>query len=534
MRLRIQQVTVPLHASESHILRRIGKKIGCSVSSLSNLHLIRRSLDVRPRNPEPRHVLTVEVSCSLPVLPTAARPPAIEVLERPEAPPTRLRSPLPTGMPQPVVVGAGPAGLMAAYELAMAGARPLLIERGDPVTDRAPKVAAFWKDGELDPESNVLFGEGGAGLFSDGKLTARSKERSRIRQFLQLLHDCGADESLTLDAAPHIGSDRLMQIVPRIREKIITAGGEVRFESRLDDMIIESRQLRAVVINGEEQACSHCVLAVGHSARDIVTMLAKRGVALLAKPFAIGVRLEVPQEGINRSQYGRFAGHPLLGAANFRLTRRGAGKIRPCYTFCMCPGGRVIACASEPGHLTTNGMSDSTRSLTKGNAGFLVPVSPEDYPVHEIPALAGIEFQRTLEQAAFEAAGGNYAMPANRLLDFLSQQVSSSLPEGGSCSRATPVEFRSILPEYIIRTLEASLPPMLQQLKPVNPEEAILYASETRSSSPLWIQRTPEGESTSTRGLFPAGEGAGYAGGIVSSAIDGMKIAEQVGKALLR
>ncbi len=349
---------------------------------------------------------------------------------------------------------------------------------------------------------------------------------------MELLHACGANASVTIDAAPHIGSDRLMQIVPRIREKIIAAGGEVHFESRLDDLIIEKGQLRAVVINGEERECSHCILAVGHSARDGVEMLARRGVELQAKPFAVGIRLEVPQEEINRSQYGRFAGNPLLGAANFRLTRRGGADIRPCYTFCMCPGGRVITCASEEGHLTTNGMSYASRAMTKGNAGFLVPVGPEDYPDHANPALAGMEFQRALERAAFEAAGGDYTVPAIRLVDFLTQQISPSLPEGGSCARATPVEFRSILPEFIIRTLEAALPPMLKELKPVQAEDALLYAPETRSSSPLWILRTPEGESASTRGLFPAGEGAGYAGGIVSSAIDGMKIAGQVAQAL--
>jgi len=532
MRLRIQQITVPLHASETVLLQRTGRKVGCSPTHLSNLVVIRRSLDVRPRNPEPTHVLTVEVTCSLPTLPSKARPPTIEIMKKaqPEPPPQRIH--LPAESPRPVVVGAGPAGLMAAYELAKAGARPLLIERGEPATDRAPKVAAFWNQGILDPESNILFGEGGAGLFSDGKLTARSKERVRIRRFMELLHACGANKSVTIDAAPHIGSDRLMEIVPRIREEIIAAGGEVRFQSRLDDVIMKSGQLRAVVINGQEQACSHCVLAVGHSARDVVTMLANHGVALQAKPFAVGIRLEIPQEDINQSQYGRFAENPLLGAAPFRLTRRGGDDIRPCYSFCMCPGGRVIACASEADRLTTNGMSYSTRLLAKGNAGFLVPVDLEDYPEHTLPALAGLEFQRTLERAAFEAAGSDYAVPAIRLVDFLTQQVSPTLPEGGSCTRATPVEFRTILPEFIIRTLEASLVPMLKELKPVKAEDALLYAPETRSSSPLWILRTPDGESTSTRGLFPAGEGAGYSGGIVSSAIDGMKIAEQVQRSL--
>lgn len=532
MRLRVQQVTVPLQANETVILQRTSRKIGCAPGVLSDLVVLRRSLDVRPRNPEPTHVLTVEVTCSRTTLPPSARPPAVEILKEPETPPPPLRIPSPAGSLRPVVVGAGPAGLMAALQLARAGARPLLIERGKPAADRAPQVAAFWNRGVLDPESNVLFGEGGAGLFSDGKLTARSKERVRIRRFMELLHACGADASVTVDAAPHVGSDRLMHMVPRLREEILSAGGEVQFESRLDDLVIEAGQLRAVEINGKERACRHCVLAVGHSARDTVTMLAQRGVELQAKPFAAGIRLEIPQAAINRSQYGRFYGNPLLGAASFRLTRKGDGDIRPCYSFCMCPGGRVISCASEAGHLTTNGMSYSSRVMPKGNAAFLVPVGPEDYPEHPIPALAGLEFQRSLERGAFTAAGNDYSVPAVRLQDFLSQQASSSLPDGGSCARTALVDFRSILPGFILRTLEASLPPMLKQLRPVDPEDAVLYAPETRSSSPLWIRRTPEGESVNTRGLFPAGEGAGYAGGIVSSAIDGMKIAEQVGRCM--
>ncbi|HRZ87461.1 MAG TPA: hypothetical protein P5287_06570 [bacterium] len=268
------------------------------------------------------------------------------------------------------------------------------------------------------------------------------------------------------------------------------------------------------------------MLAVGHSARDVYAMLAARGVALAPKPFAVGVRLEVPQSSIDRAQYGRFAGSPLLGAASFRLTRKGEGELRPCYSFCMCPGGKVIGCASEPGMLTTNGMSFSKRSLAKGNAAFLVPVGPADYPEHNVPALAGVEFQRTLERGAFAAAGGGYGVAAVRLPDFLARRVSRPLPPDRSCPLSAPVEFRSILPEFVTRTLEKAIPPMLKELNGVKPDDAVLYAPETRSSSPLWITRDDKGESVSARGLYPAGEGAGYAGGIVSSAIDGMRAAE--------
>jgi uncharacterized FAD-dependent dehydrogenase len=529
MRIHVQQVNVPLAYDNPMILQRVGRKIGCDPASLSNPRIIRRSLDARARNPEPVYALNVEVDLDLPALPHAAKSQFVEILPEPEE--AEAPSPMPRLEKQgtrPVVVGAGPAGLMAAYQLAIAGARPLLIDRGDDAAGRAPKVAEFWNQGLLDPESNVLFGEGGAGLFSDGKLTARSKERGRIRDFMKLLHTCGANENVLIDAEPHVGSDALLTIVPRLREQIIAAGGEVRFRSRLESVIIEAGQLRAIVVNGEEIACMHCVLAVGHSARDVYEMLAERGVALEPKPFAIGVRLEIPQSAIDHAQYGRFAGSPRLGAASFRLTRREENGIRSCYSFCMCPGGKVISCASEPGLLTTNGMSYSKRSLPLGNAAFLVPVGPADYPAHPVPALAGMEFQRKLERDAFTAAGGGYRVPACRLVDFLAKQAPTTLPEGGSCPTAVPVHFRGILPDFVTLTLESSIPPMLRELHGVRLEDAVLYAPETRSSSPLWISRTPEGESTSTRGLYPAGEGAGYAGGIVSSAIDGMRAAEHV------
>ena len=534
MRILVHQVNVPLTYDDPTILRLVGRKIGCEPNSLSNPKIIRRSLDARARNPEPVYALTVEVDFNLPTLPPSAKSPTVEIVTgsaEDEKPCTRVRA-FPEGGVRPVVVGAGPAGLMAAYQLAMAGARPLLIERGDDTPGRAPKVAQFWNDGILDPESNVLYGEGGAGLFSDGKLTARSKERGRIRDFMALLHACGAPENVLIDAEPHVGSDALLTIVPRLRERIRAAGGEVRFRSRLEAVMIEADQLRAIVVNGQEIACTHCILAVGHSARDVYEMLAKQGVTLQPKPFAVGVRLEIPQSAIDRAQYGRFAGSPQLGAASFRLTRREEAGLRSCYSFCMCPGGKVITCASEPGLLTTNGMSYSKRSLPLGNAAFLVPVGPADYPEHAIPALAGVEFQRKLEREAFAAAGGGYKVPATRLVDFLAKSVSSALPEGGSCPAAVPVEFRTILPDFVTATLENAIPPMLQELYGVKLKDAVLYAPETRSSSPLWITRHPEGESVNTRGLYPVGEGAGYAGGIVSSAIDGMRAAEHLLKSL--
>lgn len=533
MRIQIQQVTVPLQYDDTLLLQRIARKLGCSKTVLSHPAILRRSLDARPRNPEPVYVLTVEVDLALPVLPKSAPLAAIshvaatlpEGIPQPPARPT-YRSTVPH--PRPVVVGAGPAGLLAAHHLAVAGLRPLLIERGEPAPDRTLKVAAFWNTGALDPESNVLFGEGGAGLFSDGKLTARSKERGRIRAFMELLHACGADENVLIDAEPHVGSDALIQIVPRLRERILAAGGEVRFKSRMESLVIENGRLRAIVVNGQEIACAQGILAVGHSARDVYAGLSTQGVALEPKPFAVGVRLEIPQVAINRAQFGRFAANPRLGAASFRLTRRAEDGLRACYSFCMCPGGKVIGCASETGFLTTNGMSYSTRSLPYGNAAFLVPVTPQDYPEQNSPALAGIEFQRDLEGRAFAAAGGAYHVPAIRLVDFLERKVSRTLPDNRSCPQSVPLEFRDLLPPLITHTLEKALPAMLKELNGVALEDAVLYAPETRSSSPLWIVRNPDGESTNIRGLFPVGEGAGYAGGIVSSALDGLRAAERV------
>ncbi len=549
MRIHVQQVNVPLNYDEAVLLQRVSRKVGCTPSDLTHLQILRRSLDARPRNPEPVFVLSVEVDLNMEALPKTAHLPSIEILKPHDPlktiPATGAGSPpglkshvspfmsggaaaLPTGLkPRPIVVGAGPAGLMAAYKLAMAGARPLLIERGEEAPARGVKVANFWNDGTLDPESNVLYGEGGAGLFSDGKLTARSKERGRIREFMELLHSCGANDSVLIDAEPHVGSDVLQEIVPRLRQRIIEAGGEVRFRTRLEKIIIKNGALKAVTFDGQETPCEFCVLAVGHSARDVYAMLAEAGVELTPKPFAVGIRLEMPQNTINRAQYGRFAGSPLLGAASFRLTRREENGVRSCYSFCMCPGGKVISCASEPGYVTTNGMSYSKRSLAMANAAFLVPVGPTDYPAHELPAMAGLVFQRKLEQTAFTAAGGGYKIPAIRLVDFLAQKVFPALPENRSCPRAVPVEFRSILPDFITSTLESAIPHMLKELNGCNLDEVILYAPETRSSSPLWITRNPEGESSNTKGLYPVGEGAGYAGGIVSSALDGMRAGER-------
>ena len=523
MRLRINQISVRLAYGESDVLQVISRKLRCEKGQLGQLEIIRRSLDARKKDKEPCYILSVEVDYR-------GKPPRLQPNQVDKAP--KLEPPLVfpgAGKVEhpPVVIGAGPAGLMAALTLAEAGFKPLLIERGAETGDRSEQVEAFWKKGILNTESNVLFGEGGAGLFSDGKLTARSKDRARIRRFFETLVACGASSDILIDSAPHIGSDDLTRIIPAIRNRIWELGGACAFNSRLENIQIETGTLRGVTVAGKEIRTGACFLATGHSARDIYSMLADHGVALEAKPFAVGVRLEIPQHRINTGQYGCWAKLPNLGSASFRLTRKEEENARRCYSFCMCPGGLVISCASSEGLLTTNGMSLSARDKPFGNAAFLVPADLSDFGSGSgNPVLAGIEFQKQMERAAFEAGGSDYGLPAARLIDFLEGKI-GALPAERSCSRAVPALLQNILPEFVSSTLQSAIPNMLRELNAVKLEEATLYAAETRSSAPVRILREPSGESRTVKGLYPCGEGSGYAGGIVSSALDGMKAAEQ-------
>ena len=532
MKLRINQLDLPPGYTPDQLLKAAAKALKCNPSALSGLKTIRRSIDARGRSPRMTVAVEVEFSGKLP---DGLRD--VEEVSEPRTVNPELRT-LNSEL-RPLVVGAGPAGLMAALGLAEAGLKPLLIERGESAAPRAKRVEAFWKSGTLDTESNVLYGEGGAGLFSDGKLTSRSKDRPRVRRFLEALVSCGASPDILIDAEPHIGSDVLEELVPALRNRIIELGGEVRFGARLDRLEIENGAVHGAVISGEQFHTDCCVLATGHSARDIYEMLAEQGVPLEAKPFAVGVRLEIPQHRIDTAQWG--GSFPTLGKASFRLTRREEENARACYSFCMCPGGLVISCASSAGLMTTNGMSLSKRDKPFGNAAFLVPVMTTDFPTvaargeggkSEVSdlgyrVLAGIEFQKKMEAAAFAAGGSDYSLPAQRLVDFLEGASPSDLPVERSCTMARPAQLRGLLPEFVEHTLRSAVPKMLRSMRGVVLDEALLYASETRSSSPVRVVRGEDGQSA-VHGLYPCGEGAGYAGGIVSSGIDGLRIAEAV------
>ncbi len=531
MRYRLHQIQLPLDYLESDLPQAVALKLGCPLKAITGLKPRTRSLDARAANQAPRFVFSVDLNLEKKWLPLANQallepldPHKSKPIIIPQITTKRSRS-------RPVVVGAGPAGLMAAFALAKAGLKPLLIERGAAVDERKTKVRDFWSNGVLDEETNTLYGEGGAGLYSDGKLTSRSKDSPRLLYFLETLVQCGAPKEILIDHNPHLGSDQLALIVPRLRDFIIEMGGEVRFLSRLDKLTAHQGKLTSLTIQGEVIPTEACVLATGHSARDVYRMLAHSPVALEPKSFAIGARLELPQEVINHAQFKKWAGHPALGVASFRLTRKEEMGFRACYSFCMCPGGKVIACASSKNKLTTNGMSLSKRDLAWGNAAFIVPLRPSDIPPTndgEPAILDAIKFQENIEAKAFVFGGGNYSLPASRLSDFLSQQRPKDLPQHRSAPRAVPADLWQILPASLCETLRHALPEMLQKLPGCSFSDILLYAAETRSSSPIRVTRGDDGQSTTVQGLFPCGEGAGYAGGIVSAGIDGLRAAQWV------
>lgn len=428
---------------------------------------------------------------------------------------------------RPIIVGMGPAGMFAALLLAENGYKPIVIERGEKVEERTKSVESFWKNGELNLESNVQFGEGGAGTFSDGKLTTRIKDR-RCDFVLEEFVKAGAPEEITYIGKPHIGTDILKEVVKNIREKIIDLGGEVRFNSKLEDLKIKNNRLTGIVVNGEEIPCDVLVLGLGHSARDTYEMLFKRGVFMSPKPFAIGVRIEHSQAFIDENQYGKFAAHPKLRAADYRLSYTSKTTDRAVYSFCMCPGGEVVAAASEEGKLVTNGMSYYRRDKDNANAAIVVTVGEKDF-IGDTP-LKGMEFQRHYESLAYKLGGGNYTAPIQLVGDFLKDEVSTKL--GSIKPTYKPgyefADLRKCLPNGVIETLKEGLLEFDKKIKGFASEDTVMTGVETRTSAPVKIERNEKFQSISVEGLYPCGEGAGFAGGIVSAAVDGLKSVEHI------
>jgi uncharacterized FAD-dependent dehydrogenase len=427
-----------------------------------------------------------------------------------------------------VVIGLGPCGIFAALILAQMGFRPIILERGKAVRERTKDTWDLWRKRELHPESNVQFGEGGAGTFSDGKLHSQIKDPKHYgRKVLTEFVKAHAPEEILYVSKPHIGTFRLVKMVEAMRETIESLGGEFRFQAKVTDLDIDNGQMRGVVLeNGEHIATNHVVLAVGHSARDTFQMLYQRGVYVEAKPFSIGFRAEHPQSLIDRARFGKFAGHPLLGAADYKLVHH-ARNGRSVYSFCMCPGGTVVAATSEPERVVTNGMSQYSRNERNANSGIVVGITPDDYPGHP---LAGIDFQRELESRAYVLGGRNYDAPVQLVGDFIAGKASAEL--GSVTPSYKPgvhlTDLGPSLPDYAIEAIREALPMFDRQIKGYAMHDAVLTGVETRTSSPVRIKRQDNFQSMNTKGLFPAGEGAGYAGGILSAAVDGIKVAEAV------
>ncbi len=525
--IRLREITLPFDHDDEALTRRIPEYLGIPAGRLVRFTVIHKSIDARRKNAIVAvYTLDVELEDEPEVLSRFSQDPRVSVSPcmdyRPVACTTHAG-------PSPVIVGSGPCGLFTALILAQAGCKPILVERGKEVGSRVRDVQGFWKDGVLDPESNALFGEGGAGTFSDGKLTTGIKDRhNRSRKVLEEFVRAGAPQEILYQARPHIGTDHLVRVVKNIRHTIESLGGQVRFETKLTGVETRAGRVVGALVNGSETIPTDAlVLALGHSARDTVAMLHETGVAMEGKPFSIGVRIEHPQAMVDKAQYGRFAGHPKLGPADYKLVCH-CGNGRSAYTFCMCPGGAVIASSSEVGGVVTNGMSRYSRNLANANSALLVGVTPRDFGAEG--ELAGIEFQRKWERKAFEIGGKNYFAPVQLVGDFLLGRASGSLGEvrPSYTPGVTPCDLVECLPGFVVETLRAAIPEMDRKLRGFASNDAVMTAVESRSSSPIRILRDDSFQSQTIRGLYPAGEGAGYAGGIVSAAVDGIKVAEAI------
>ncbi|WP_415035381.1 NAD(P)/FAD-dependent oxidoreductase [Azonexus sp.] len=534
--LRLSELKLPLDHAEDALRPALLARLGLADEALLDFRIVKRSHDARKKS---AIVLLYQIDfCVADETALLARlHDDSKIMPAPDMA-YRYVAQAPAGLTaRPVIVGFGPCGLLAGLVLAQMGFRPIIIERGKAVRERTQDTWNLWRKQHLNPESNVQFGEGGAGTFSDGKLYSQIKDPRHLgRKVMEEFVAAGAPEEILYLSKPHIGTFRLVKMVEHMRAQIIALGGEIRFSSKLETLQQENRQITGVKLaNGESIASRHVILAVGHSARDTFAALHAQGLAMEAKPFAIGVRIEHPQQMIDQARFGTSAGHPRLGAADYKLVHH-ASNGRAVYSFCMCPGGQVVAAASEPGQVVTNGMSQYSRAQRNANSALVVEIRPEDFPGDwRKNPLVGIEFQRQWEKLAFLAGGENYDAPAQRVGDFLAGRASTQLGtvEPSYQPGVRLSDLNRCLPSYVSAALREAIPAFERQIKGFAQADALLTGVETRTSSPLRIPRGEDFQSLNTPGLYPAGEGAGYAGGILSAAVDGIKVAEAVALAML-
>ncbi|WP_112382325.1 NAD(P)/FAD-dependent oxidoreductase [Sphingomonas carotinifaciens] len=534
--IRVTELKLPLHHPDEALAAAIRQRLRITPRDMIRFAVARRAHDARDKT---NILLVYSVDVTLKneaaVLARFRKDRNVQV-----TPDTRYR-PVGTAAPdaqRPVVIGAGPCGLFAGLILAQMGYRPIILDRGKVVRERTQDTWGLWRRSKLNPESNVQFGEGGAGTFSDGKLYSRIKDNRHLdRKVLTEFVKAGAPPEILTEAHPHIGTFRLVKMVENLRQTIEDLGGEYRFSTRVDGLDVETdgtgqRHVRGLHLHdGGYLTASRVVLAIGHSARDTFAMLHEAGVFVEPKPFSIGVRIEHPQSWIDRSRFGADAGHPILGAAEYHISHH-CSNGRTVYSFCMCPGGTVVAATSEEGRVATNGMSQYSRNERNANSGFVVAIDPaRDYPGDP---LAGIALQRDLEQRAFVAGGSNYKAPAQRLGDFLAGRPSITLGSVVPSYRpgVTPTDLAECLPDFAVAAMREALPVFGRQIEGYDHPDVVMTGVETRTSSPVRFTRDEGLQSLNTAGLFPAGEGAGYAGGILSAAVDGIKVAEAVARSM--
>ncbi len=516
MTISISNLSLTLDEPETDLRSKIARTIGISPEQIQDIKIVKKSLDARHKN---RLRFIYSLAFSLPGE-EEEKVQMPKVVAEPSPPPRRIRN---KPRHRPMIVGTGPAALFAALRLCESGWPPLLLERGKEIPERVKDVEKFWGSGILDPESNIQFGEGGAGTFSDGKLFTRLND-PRVVSILNIFSRFGAPGEILYLQKPHIGSDRLRRVIKAMRQHLKAQGAEFHFQAKVTGLRLFQGRLQGIVVNHREEFDTPLLLlGAGHSARDTYRVLKDAGVAMESKPFAIGLRVEHPQRLIDRIQYGPSAGHPRLPPAEYQLTSRGS-QGRAVYSFCMCPGGAVIAASSEPVGLATNGMSLFQRRSLWANSALVVQVGLEDFGAHG--PLAGVEFQRRWEEKAFQLGGGNYRAPAQRLSEFLQGRDPSSLGKTSFRPGVTPARLEECLPRFAAEGLREALPFFNRKMRGFASAEATLLGIETRTSAPVRILRGEDCQSLSVRGLYPIGEGSGYAGGIVSSALDGMKAAE--------